>query len=363
MAGDMTPTADDRAPERPERSDYRGLVYPLGRWAPAQGALHEVAPGVFWLRMQLSMALDHINLWVLEDGDGVALVDSGLNMPLCQEQWDAVFAGPLAGRRITRIIVTHYHPDHLGLAGWLTQRFDVALWMSRAEYLMAQMILLDSAPAVPDSVLRFHRAAGWPESALEDLKARGWNNFNRAVSPLPDQYVRLREGQRLRIGDHDWQIIMGSGHSPEHACLWQPERAVLIAGDQLLPRISSNVSVYPTEPDANPLADWFAGLDRLAQLPADALILPSHNEPYLGAPERARQLRADHEDKLDRLLTLIRAAPRTAVDCFETLFRRTPTGFAYALASGEALAHLHYLEAGKVIYAERGETATRWCVA
>jgi glyoxylase-like metal-dependent hydrolase (beta-lactamase superfamily II) len=327
-----------------EPQEFRGLSYPLGRWAPKADELHDIAPGVRWLRMPLPFSLDHINLYVLEDGDGVALLDTGLNSDECISQWERLFAGALAGVKITRVIVTHYHPDHLGLAGWLCTRFDVPLWISRGEFLLAKTLVLDAQPNVPQEVVDFYARSGWSEQALNLLRERGWGNFAKAVAPLPVGFVRMKAGDVLRIGAHDWTCVPGSGHSPEHICLHQAELGLLIAGDQLLPRITSNVSVYPIEPEANPLQDWFDSLDLLATLPEDTLVLPSHNEPFRGVQARVQQLRDDHLGKLDRLLAHIKLAPRTAIECFEVLFKRKLTGNEYGMATGEALAHLHYLE-------------------
>jgi glyoxylase-like metal-dependent hydrolase (beta-lactamase superfamily II) len=326
------------------------LHYPLGKWTPKAGELHEMMPGVYWLRMPLPMSLDHINLYILEDGDGIAIVDTGLATEASKAHWDTLFAGPLAGRKVNRIIVTHYHPDHLGLAGWLCRKFAVPLWMSRGEFLLARTLMLGASDGVPDEVVQFYIKAGWSDQAIEHLKVAGWGNFSKIISTMPQGFVRMKAGDALRIGAHNWTCMVGSGHSPEHICLYQPELAVLIAGDQLLPRISSNISVFPIEPEANPLQDWFDSLDMLSShLPEETLVLPSHNEPFRGIQIRAQKLRESHQAKLDRLMAHIEIAPRTAIDCFEILFRRKLSGSEYMMATGEALAHLHYLkECGKL---------------
>jgi glyoxylase-like metal-dependent hydrolase (beta-lactamase superfamily II) len=328
----------------PEPRDYRGLTYPLGKWAPNPGELHELRPGVYWLRMPLPMSLNHINLYILDDGDGIAIVDTGLATDDTKTHWEQLFAGPLAGRKVNRVIVTHYHPDHLGLAGWLCRKFNVPMWMSRGEFLLARTLMLDARDEVPGDVMQFYARTGWSEKSLGHLKAAGWNNFAKIMAALPQGYIRMKAGEVLRIGAHDWTCVGGSGHSPEHICLHQRELDVLISGDQLLPRITSNVSVTPTEPEANPLQEWFDSLAHLATLPATTLVLPAHNEPFIGIEIRTQQLMDDHRDKLDRLLVHVKAAPRTAVECFEILFKRKLSGFEYTMGTGEALAHLHYLE-------------------
>jgi glyoxylase-like metal-dependent hydrolase (beta-lactamase superfamily II) len=345
-----------------EPHDYRGLNYPLGKWVPHAGELHEMAAGVFWLRMPLPMSLDHINLYVLDDGDGVALIDTGLSTNTTRTIWEQLFAGPLAGRKINRVIVTHYHPDHLGLAGWLCEKFDVQLWMSRLEFLTAKSLLLDIRTDVPDEAIKFYQCAGWNDKALEVFKQSGWSNLAKVISPLPSSYKRITGGDVLRIGAYDWTCVPGNGHSPEHICLHQSELGVLISGDQLLPRITSNISVYPTEPDANPLQDWLDSLAHLGTLPENTLILPAHNEPFTGVGIRVQQLIDDHMDKLDRLLEHIKAQPRTAVECFEILFKRKLTGHEFVMGTGEALAHLHYLEKKRLISRRARQAAVEFYI-
>jgi len=324
-------------------TSHRGLTYPWGRRTPAAGEVIQIAADLGWARLPVPGSLNHVNVWVLEDGDGVALVDTGLDTPACRAAWEGLLAGPLAGRRITRLICTHFHPDHVGLAGWLVDRFKVALWMSRSEWLMARMLTLDARDVPPHEAVYFWRAAGWNEAQIARAVASGWRRFGRIVAPLPSSYVRLFDGQQIRIGRADWRVIVGSGHSPEHACLWNEAAGILLAGDQVLPRISSNVSVSLHEPAGDPLADWLASIDRLLDLPADAMVLPSHGEPFTGLHTRLAALRDGHLAQLEALLLHLRE-PRRAVDCFSLLFRRTIGDEELGLATGEAMAHLRRLE-------------------
>jgi glyoxylase-like metal-dependent hydrolase (beta-lactamase superfamily II) len=333
----------DHALPPDEGEERRGLFYPLGRWVPAAGKLHEVAQGVFWLRSPLPMSLDHINLWVLDDGDGWAIVDTGLNTSEAKAVWRELFAGPLAGKPVTRVIVTHYHPDHLGLAGWLTYKTGAPLVMARTEYLMARMLTLDMADAPPEQVVDFYRAAGWPDAALDAFRGRGWGRFAMAVSRLPSSFIRMAEGDVLRIGRRAWRVVVGRGHTPEHVCLVADDDGLMIAGDQVLPRITSNVSVYSTEPEADPLGDWLASIEKLRGLDQELYVLPAHNEPFRGLHARLNQLEADHHRKLDALEAFL-AEPKRVFDCFEVLFRRPIGEGDMMAATGEALAHLHYLE-------------------
>ena len=341
-----------------EPDEIKGLRYPLGRWVPGPGEAEEVAPGLFWVRMGLPFGLDHINLWVLDAsddrGDGWAIVDTGVGLPASKAAWEALFAGPLAGKPVTRVIVTHYHPDHLGMAGWLCRKWNVPLEITRTEYLLARTLTLDVRDAPPDEAVAFSVRAGWSDEQVAALKAKAWGNFGKIISKMPAGFKRLQDGDVLTIGQRQWQVVVGRGHAPEHACLISVDGeggGLMISGDQVLPRITSNVSVYPTEPYADPLADWLDSIDTLRAIPSNVLVLPSHNEPFYGLHTRLDQLADDHHGKLVKLEAFCET-PRTAVDCFAALFRR-PIGEAdYGLATGETVAHLHWLE-------ERGRVLRR----
>jgi glyoxylase-like metal-dependent hydrolase (beta-lactamase superfamily II) len=330
---------------------HRGLTYPLGRRVPDTGDLIPIAPGVGWARLPVPGSLRHINVWALDDfgpesgagRDGVALVDSGLNIPPAREAWEALFAGPLAGRDVTRVIVTHFHPDHIGLAGWLCERFGVRLWMTRGEWLFARMLALDVRAAPPPEALAYHRAAGWSEDRIAAEAQKGWGRFAAMVSDVPVSMVRMQDGDCIRIGGRSWRVVIGNGHSPEHACLVAEQDGLIIAGDQVLPRITSNVSLSLSEPEGDPLGDWLASIDKLARLPADLLVLPAHGEPFTGLHARLDALATGHLGRLDAL-HLHLAEPRRAVDCFGILFGRAIDDSVYGLATGEAMAHLRRLE-------------------
>jgi glyoxylase-like metal-dependent hydrolase (beta-lactamase superfamily II) len=317
------------------------LVYPFTDKPEAGGAI-EAAPGVKWLRLPLPFVLDHINVWAIRDGDGWTLVDTGVRSKDCMAAWEQILAGPLEGLPVKRVIVTHMHPDHVGLAGWLTSRFGVRLWMTRLEYLTCRVLVADTGREAPEDGVRFYRASGWSEAQIEAYRAR-FGGFGKAVHHLPDGYRRMREGETIRIGEHGWRVVMGNGHSPEHACLWCEDLGVLISGDQVLPRISSNVSVWPTEPDADPLDDWLASLAKLKrEIPGGALVLPSHGEPFTGLHDRLDALTRGHERSLTRLLRLL-AEPKRVVDTFGALFARSIGDDLIGMASGEANAHLNCL--------------------
>jgi glyoxylase-like metal-dependent hydrolase (beta-lactamase superfamily II) len=302
-----------------------------------------LADGIGWTRSPVPGSLGHINLWLLEDEGGIAIVDTGLDFAAAREAWDKVFAGPLAGRTVTRIICTHFHPDHLGLAGWLAERFGVRLWMTRGEWALGRMLISDIREAPPAEAIAFWRASGWSEERIEAEAAKGWGRFASMVSPIPVAMIRLQDGETLRIGARTWRVVTGSGHSPEHACLVDEAGKLMIAGDQVLPRITSNVSLSLSEPEADPLGEWLDSIARLKRLPDDLLVLPAHGEPFTGLHARLDALDTGHRGRLDALQEHI-AEPRRAVDCFSVLFGRKIDDSVYGMATGEALAHLRHLE-------------------
>jgi glyoxylase-like metal-dependent hydrolase (beta-lactamase superfamily II) len=322
---------------------HKGLTYPLGRRGPDPGELIAVAPDVGWARLPVPGSLKHINVWSLVDGEGVALVDTGLDIAPSREAWEALFEGPLAGCPVTRVIVTHFHPDHIGLAGWLTGRFGAPLWMTREEWLFARMLTSDIREAPPAEAVTYWRSAGWSEQRIDAERSKGWGRFASVVSPVPVSFVRLRDGDLLDTGGRSWRVVVGSGHCPEHACLVDEAGGVMIAGDQVLPRITSNVSLSLSEPAADPLGDWLASIEKLKALPADLLVLPSHGEPFTGLHARLDSLRDGHLARLDALHAFL-AEPRRAVDCFPVLFGRAIDDSILGLATGEAMAHLRRLE-------------------
>ncbi|WP_322050211.1 MBL fold metallo-hydrolase [Paraburkholderia bannensis] len=326
-------------------SPKTALDYPFDA-PPAPAQTIEVAPGVHWLRMPLPYALDHINLWALDDGDGWAVVDTGACTDDAIVAWRALFAKS-DGRPMTRVFVTHLHPDHIGLAGWLTRKFGIRLWMSRLEYLSCRMLVSDTGREAPADAIAFLRRAGWSDVSIETYRAR-FGSFGKHIHALPDSYRRLRDSDTLTIGMHEWRVIVGSGHSPEHACLYCPALRLLISGDQVLPRISSNVSVTPTEPDANPMAEWLESLDRIRrEVPDDVLVLPAHGECFKGLHARIDALADGQQRAFARLLALL-GKPQRVVDTFPALFSRpideTQSSLLH-MATGEAVACLNYLVA------------------
>jgi glyoxylase-like metal-dependent hydrolase (beta-lactamase superfamily II) len=335
-----------------------GLQYPF-EGPPATGEALLVAPGVYWIRMPLPMAPSHINLWALEDAGGWTLVDTGMQTSQIAAAWESLFGGPLAGVGVTRVICTHMHPDHTGMAGWLTRRFNCPFWMTRLEYVTCRMLAADTGREAPRDGVRFYQAAGWEGPALEHYKTR-FGEFGKMIYALPDSYHRICAGDQFTVGKHTWCAVVGRGHSPEHLCLYCPELRVFISGDQILPKISPNVSVFPTEPDADPLTDWLESLASIrGSVAEDVLVLPAHNEPFRGVHTRIDQLLEKHERSLQRLLQAL-SRPQTALDVFEILFRRPVTGGLLQMATGESIAHLNYLMRRGLLTCKSDDAGVNW---
>ncbi|HXH03848.1 MAG TPA: MBL fold metallo-hydrolase [Candidatus Competibacteraceae bacterium] len=318
------------------------LDYPYGERLPAAGDALELLPGIHWLRMPLPFALDHINLWLLADGESWVAVDTGLGTPAVQELWQRLSAGVMAGRPLSRVLVTHYHPDHLGNAAWLAQRFAAPVLMSAGEFLTAHLMWQAAGPWDGSGLATLFRGHGLAEPALQAILGRG-NVYRRGVPELPAGFRRLIDGDELDIGGRRWRVLVGYGHAPEHVSLYCAEAGVLISGDQVLPRISTNVSVWPSEPEGDPLGRYLDSLERLYALPAATLVLPSHGRPFRGLHARLEQLREHHQERLAALEREC-ASPRCAAELLDVLFGRTLDTHQLFFAMGEAIAHLHYLQ-------------------
>lgn len=337
-----------------EAKELKGLTYPLGDHAPEYGEIYPLAPDLGWTRMPVPGNLGHINLWLLDDDHdvpgGVAIADTGLFLPETAEHWKEIFAKKLPEKKLTRIFVTHFHPDHVGCAGWLSNKFKAPIWMNRTEWLLARLLTSEKLDHPPEEVVSRRKFYGYDDERLEKFRAGGWGNFARAVSRLPSGHVRMDDGDRIHIGTREWQVATGGGHTPEHACLIDFHNGVVIAGDQILPRITSNVSISDSEPDANPLAEWLAAIDKFRTLmPDDMLVLPAHGYPFKGVIARLDRLAEGHHERLDALEAALREKEMRAVDTFSLLFGRPIDDGIYGLATGEAVAHLRYLErAGRI---------------
>ncbi|MDS4015386.1 MAG: MBL fold metallo-hydrolase [Candidatus Accumulibacter sp.] len=328
-------------------------AYPFAA-PPAAGETLAVSPGILWLRMPLPFALNHINLWLLADGDAWVIVDTGFALDAVKDCWQQILARlapELPSPRISRIIVTHFHPDHLGLAAWLQSMTGAPLCMTAGEYLTAHAVWHEVAGHGNQPMLRQFRAHGLDEERCAAL-ARRSGAYNRGVPAIPTDYQRLFAGDELRIGGARWQVRVGYGHSPEHAALYSPDLGVLISGDMLLPKISTNISVFAVTPKADSLADYLASIDRYRELPRDTLVLPSHGLPFHGIEGRVQALHAHHEERL-ALLAANCSTPRSAAELLMTLFPRDLDTHQTMFAMGEAIAHLNRLErSGRLLRVE-----------
>ncbi|MDA7964610.1 MBL fold metallo-hydrolase [Ruegeria sp.] len=314
-------------------------------WAepPAPGEVIEVAEGVLWIRLPLPMALDHVNVYALDDGDGWTVIDTGLSSNKTRTIWDSVMAGPLAGKPVRRVVVTHHHPDHIGNAGWFQSEHGAELVTTRTAWLFARMLSLDVQENWPQETLDYYRSAGMAPDVLAKRMAERPFNFADVVYPMPLGFTRVKQGDVIRMGGRNWDVHIGNGHAPEHATFWSRDDHLVLTGDQILSSISSNLGVYATEPMADPVADWLEACERLQHLARpDHLTLGGHKLPFTGLPVRMRQLIDNHHGALDRLLADL-DQPKAAAECFAPLFKRAIKGGEYGLALVEAVAHLNHL--------------------
>lgn len=317
------------------------LAFPFDPPAP-DGSVVELAPGILWARMPMPMQLDHINVYLLRDDDGWYIVDTGLNTETSQALWEQIAATRLDGLPFKGLLCTHFHYDHAGLADWLMRRFHIPLWMTHGEFYMMRALAVPLPEPEPDGLRHFHACAGMPAERI-DAMIRGLRR-DPFLPPQPESFQRLRAGQTLRIGGRSWQVVVGEGHSPEHACLYCAADRILIAGDQLLPRITSNVLVSSIEPEGNPLQLWLESLDRLEKLSPETLVLPSHEKVFTGLPARVVGLRDHHHTQFGLVLAaLADAGSATAFEVMGQLFPRRLSSVEEMMALGETVAHLSWL--------------------
>ena len=323
--------------------ESKTLVYPFEQ-PPKYGTSLEVAPGVRWLRMPLPMSLDHINLYLLEGEQGWTIVDTGIRGEETRNLWEDIFASELNGKPVDQIICTHMHPDHTGQAGFLSERWRAPLMMSYSEYYQSRLMGTMMRDGGHWQMIDYFDRAGMSPDFLERM-AEMRNSFAPEPEdlPVPPSYVRLTDGQEIAIGQGTWQVITGKGHSPEHVCLYNRQEKLLVSGDQILPVITSNVSVMPTEPFADPLTGWLESHEKFkTALPNDVLVLPAHNEPFYGVQERLQDLIDHHEDRM-LIIEENCVEPRMAVDLLPHLFKRKLEGQSMFMGLGECIAHLNCL--------------------
>lgn len=340
----------------------RALHYPLADQLPAPGRAIELAPGVKWLRMTLPFALDHINLWLLRDRfqgrEGWTVVDCCIDRPESRALWQQVFEHELDGLPVLRVIVTHMHPDHIGLAHWLCERWstpehECRLWISAADYQTARYGCEVVNSFGGERLAQYFRSHGMTDpDDLEQIRHRK-SYYRNLVPAVPPSYARLIDGQQLTVGGQAWRCIAGWGHAPEHMALHCEQLGILISGDMVLPRISTNVSVYEMEPEADALTLFLGSIDRFRPLPADTLVLPSHGKPFTGLHMRIQQLHDHHRDRLTEVMAVAHEKPVSAYDVLPVLFKRPLDLHQTTFALGESVAHLHRLWHGGQLRRER----------
>lgn len=306
--------------------------------APAPGEWIAISEDVRWIRMPLPFALDHINLWLLRGPDGWTIIDTGIHTEATLAAWETLLA---AHDPLEQLVVTHYHPDHFGLAGWFVRRSGLPLLMTESEYLTAHVLYESGAGYGPEGLRALYGAHGLDEIRLDAVTTRP-TSYRNVITEPPRTFRRVMHGDRLALGNHEWRVIVGYGHAPEHASLYCEALGLLISGDMLLPRISTNVSVWATEPDGDPVGQFLSSIRGYADLPPDTLVLPSHGLPFRGMHARIQALEEHHAQRLDELLAAC-ATPRTAAETVPVLFRRELDTHQLFFAMGEAIAHLNHL--------------------
>ncbi len=325
---------------------------------PAHGDAIQIAEGVLWIRFPLPMQLDHVNVYALDDGDGWTIIDTGFDSPKMRDLWHQVMAGPLGGKPVRRVVATHHHPDHLGLAGWFQTEFGAELMTTRTAWLSARMLTLDVQDKMTPESEAFYRSAGMADEVMAQRRVERPFNFADIVYPLPAGYTRVQQDDTITMGGRVWDVHIGNGHAPEHATFWSRDDDLVISGDQVLSSISPNIGVYPAEPMADPLGEWLEACGRLAVLARpEHLVLGGHKLPFRGLPLRMKQLAENHHSALERVLEQLKT-PGTAADCFPALFRRKIGMSEYGLALLESVAHMNHLyHQGAVLRTKRDDGA------
>lgn len=332
-------TAPPRRQTAPLSSQTGVIKHPFAA-PPEEGHATQVAPDILWMRLPLPMALDHVNVYALDEGESWTLIDTGIDWPRGRAIWQTLQRGPLQGKPVSRLIVTHHHPDHVGLAGWFQEQ-GAELWMTRTAWLAARMLVLDEQPRPSPEALLFYTRAGTPPNIIEARAHERPFNFCDMVAPMPEGFNALLDSAQITMGGRAWTVRFGSGHAPDHASFWAGD--LVLGGDQLLPGISANIGVYPSEPNADPVKDWLDACRSFQPLARNSqLILPGHKLPYTGLPLRLVNMIENHEQALTRLFDHLKT-PQTAHECFVPIFKREIKGEQYGLALAETIAHLNHL--------------------
>lgn len=333
-------------------------ITPLPLTLPEEAQLTAIDEDIFWLRMPLPFALDHINLYLIKDGEGYAALDTGIGTQTTERLWEQILE--TLAKPLTRVIVTHMHPDHIGLAGFLTEKFKVPLYMTMAEYFVGRAMVAGGRGASDWQDRQYLKGCGMSDEYIEQASG-GRGGIQKVVRPIPLGFIRMREGMEMLIGEHTWKIMIGRGHSPEHACLYCESKNILISGDHVLPNISPNIGVYSTEPDADALKLYLQTLPQFKQLPASTHVLPSHKLPFVGLHQRVDELISHHQSHLENLIAFCQTE-KSIQDCLPVLFKRELNSHNMFFALAECLAHLNYLHFQDKM-SKRTDEQGRWLFA
>ena len=335
------------------------LTYPFAE-PPVPGEVKAVAPGILWVRIPLPFRLNHVNVYLMEDGDGWAILDTGIGNDETRTTWEVLVRGPLRGRRLTRLIVTHFHPDHIGLAGWLCERFDLPLLTSQTSYLGCLNISLSPGALDAKPYRDFYLQHGLSPDVTAQVATRG-HDYLKMVHNLPPVFMRLVDGDTIVIGDRTFSVLTGDGHAPEQVMLYCAKEQLFLAADQVLAKITPNVSVWAVDPDGDPLGLYLRSLGELkAALPDDVLVLPGHQLPFHGLHRRASQLISHHEDRCCMIAEACRVAPKSAAELVPIIFPRVLDPHQMSFAFSEVQAHINYmLRIGRLRWSESKEAIQR----
>ena len=331
------------------------IKFPVEKF-PSNKKVLEIQPGIYWARFLLPSLISHVNLYVIEEIDGITIIDTGLSVTSCIDNWSYILKNEFKNKDIKRVIVTHHHPDHIGLIGWFKDNFGAEIWTSRSSWLTSRMLTLDEKDVISKEVLNFWLSAGMPSEILQKKCLEKPFNFGDFVEDIPLGYRRILDNEILTIGNKKWNVKLVDGHAPEQILLFCPETKIVISGDQILPRISPNISVYPTEPSADPLGEYLESCENLLKIKdLGYLVLPGHNLPFYGLKTRIKQLLSHHKSALHRIENYIEKKPKSAYDIFLPLFNKKIRRSELVLALGEAVAHVNYLWKRDIIKKEINE--------
>ena len=317
---------------------------------PEPGQICEIIPNLYWLRMKLPMYINHVNVYVFREHNGITVVDTGLNVSSCIVNWEKILKTHFSGLKVTRVIATHHHPDHIGLLGWFCDNHDVKVFASRSSWLLARMLYLDEQKIPSREAKDFWIKAGMDKKTFQQkCKLRPFN-FSDGVAEFPVGFIALNQGDEICLSDKKWSIEIGNGHAPEHVTLWGIDTPIVIVGDQVIPGISSNLGVYPTEPLLDTVGAWLQTCNRFLQIAKnDHLVLPGHKLPFYGLSVRLKQLIDNHLSALNRIEIKLAKGSYTAVDLFHTIFKRDIREIEYSLALAEAVGHVNYFRARNMV--------------